>query len=251
MRDFVKEVSQHSFFESVGFSNSRYTHDLVTAQLICLEMAGGPTNVKNADLNKMYLENKEFDNKSNQGKQVRRVLGLLKKIFPDKTPELERYNVISLYCIISELLSQYVIGEVQEEVSRWFLDFESQRRKEELKSEDEANSEWIAYKEKVSHSTDGADSIRFRMEFMMKNLLNRYSLISTKDNQREFTHLQKLTIFRRDKGICKIKIKCDGSKLAWDNWHCDHIVPWSKGGKTTVENGQVSCSDCNLAKGSF
>jgi hypothetical protein len=30
--------------------------------------------------------------------------------------------------------------------------------------------------------------------------------------------------------------------------HLDHIVPWSKGGETTLENLQTLCSKCNLGK---
>ncbi|MCG2714388.1 MAG: DUF262 domain-containing protein [Candidatus Omnitrophica bacterium] len=248
MRDFVRELAQHPFFTKVGFRNARYTHDLVAAQIICLEIAGEPTNVKNADLNKMYENNKEFDNKSSEARAVNRVLNFLNEVFPEKTPELERFNVISLYCVVAELMKQYVIDGIKPLFQNWVINFEQKRYSQEAKPEDEADPEWVAYKEKISHSTDAGDSIRWRMEFMLRNLLEKYSNLLLKDNQREFTHVQKLVIFRRDKGICKLGIKCGGVKLTWDDWHCDHTMPWSKGGKTTVENGQVSCAVCNLSK---
>ena len=84
---------------------------------------------------------------------------------------------------------------------------------------------------------------------MLKHLLAQFPDLKQKDNQRDFTHAQKLTIYRRDQGKCQVKIKCNGEKVTWDSWHCDHKVAWTKGGQTTVENGQVACAECNLSKG--
>lgn len=249
MRDFVKQVSAHPFFLKVGFVDSRYTYDHIAAQLICLEIGGEPVNVKNADLNRMYRDNQDFDIKSSTAKSVLRNLSILNDVFAEKTPELERYNVISLYCVIAELLQNYVIDDIKPNLFDWFIGLEEKRREEEQKPEDSADAEWISYKDKISHSTDSADSIKSRMDFMLRNLLETNPQIRRKDNQRDYTYLQKLAIFRRDKGACQLKLKCVGDKLTWDNWHCDHKTPWSKGGQTTVENGQVSCSVCNLSKG--
>lgn len=249
MRDFVKGLTEHRIFKSVEFSNSRFTYDHIAAQLTCLEMAGGPTNVKNSDLNKLYMQNQVFSDSGVVATSIRKTLDILAEIFPEKTPELERYNVISIYCVISELRRQYIFADIQPELRGWFLDFESQRRAQDGLDEDLADAEWVSYKEKISHSTDAQESIRFRMEFMMRHLLNRFPYLKQKDNQREFSHIQRLTIFRRDQGACQLKIKCAGEKVGWDDWHCDHKDPWSKGGSTTVENGQVACAACNLAKG--
>lgn len=250
MRTFIKELSKHDFFSKVPFADSRFTHDLVAAQLVCLEMAGEPVNIKNSDLNKMYKQNQVFDINSPVAKSVKRTLNAMTSIFPEKTPELERYSVISLYCVIAELQRQYVFADVMDKLNDWFIDFESERRNQDKLDEEQGDSDWISYKEKVSHSTDAQESIRFRMEFMMKHLLSKLPDIRQKDNQRDFTHEQKLAIFRRDKGLCQLKIKCDGRKVVWGDWHCDHKIPHSKGGQTTVENGQVSCSECNLTKSS-
>jgi hypothetical protein len=250
MRDFVRELVQHPFFLSVGFKDSRFAFDHVAAQLVCLEIQGGPTNVKNADLNRVYELNREFDSKGQVAKAVRRVLDFLASVFPEKTPELERYNVIGLYCVVSEFLRQYVIEEIRPSFHDWFIAFEQARIAQDQKSfDDDGDPEWITYREKISHSTDAAESIRWRMEFLMRNLLEHFPNLSRKDNQRDFTHIQKLTVFRRDRGTCQVKLKCSGIKLTWDDWHCDHITPWSKGGKTTVSNGQAACPACNLSKG--
>lgn len=49
-------------------------------------------------------------------------------------------------------------------------------------------------------------------------------------------------IWRRDDGRC---VKCNSK----ENLQFDHIIPVAKGGATSVENLQLLCRQCNLAKG--
>lgn len=46
------------------------------------------------------------------------------------------------------------------------------------------------------------------------------------------------------------QIVCEecGSPLGED-WHADHVIPWSRGGPTTTDNGRALCPACNLRKG--
>ena len=55
-------------------------------------------------------------------------------------------------------------------------------------------------------------------------------------------------VFVRDCCICKI---CGASPAKDPNvvLHVDHILPWSKGGETVIENLQTLCSVCNIGKG--
>jgi hypothetical protein len=249
MREFVRYLTDHPLFNRVQFTNTRFAHDHVAAQLVCLELAGGPTNIKDSDLNRMYREHTDFDQNGKVAKSVQKTLSFLASVFAEKTPELERYNMVALYAVMAELQRSYVVAEIKPLLRDWFLDFEARRRAQDALDIESAEPEWVSYKEKVSHSTDAQDSIRWRMEFLLKDLLLRFPGLHLKDAQRDFTAVQKLAIFRRDHQTCQVKLKCDGIKVIWDDWHCDHIVPWSKGGKTTVENGQVACPSCNLAKG--
>lgn len=57
----------------------------------------------------------------------------------------------------------------------------------------------------------------------------------------------KVQVLMRDGNRCRLcGVECNDGL---HNIHFDHIIPWSKGGETTLENLQVLCSDCNLAKG--
>lgn len=40
-----------------------------------------------------------------------------------------------------------------------------------------------------------------------------------------------------------------GETFELSDMHADHIIPWSKGGKTISDNCQMLCRDCNLKKG--
>lgn len=249
MRTFVKQLAAHQFFKHCAFSDSRFTFDHVAAQLTAIELNGGPCNVKNSNLNSMYEDQLEFDPTSAKAKKIKKVLDYLLETFPEKTPELERYSVMSLYSLVSHCMERYVIQEHHKDLANWFLAFEARRAAEEELPEDTRDSEFLSYKERTSHSTDAQDSLEWRQDFLLRKFFEQVPDIQPKDNQRLFSHEQRLAIFRRDQGLCRVKAKCDGVKCEWDAWEADHITAWSRGGKTTVANGQVACFPCNASKG--
>lgn len=249
MRDFVKNLAQHTFFENCKFTNARFTYDHLAAQIVCLEISGGPTSVRDSNLNRMYKENSSFDVTGKTAKKVLRVLDYLLRAFPEKTPELERYNVINLYCLASILNEAYVHSGTEEKLAKWFIEFETSRRSNEHLSEDDRDTALVEYRALTSFSTDGEESVKARLEFIEKRFFLAYPDIETIDTTRAFTPEQRLAIFRKDDGHCQLKLRCNGEKLSWGEWHADHVIAHSKGGKTTVSNGQVACSACNLTKG--
>ncbi|MBQ5861585.1 MAG: HNH endonuclease [Alistipes sp.] len=65
--------------------------------------------------------------------------------------------------------------------------------------------------------------------------------------KREPSARLKVQVLMRDGNKCRLcGVECNDGL---HNIHFDHIVPWAKGGETVLENLQVLCSDCNLAKG--
>ena len=245
MRDFICEIAKHPFFSSVHFADSRFTYEHIAAQMCLLTLRGEIGNIKDSDLNTMYDENKDFKTDSQKANQVKKILKYLHKMFPEKTPELKRYNVISLYILISELIENYVITGREKEIADWFISFELRRAQDKNKSAEEQNAGFVTYHEKTAHSTDALDSLEFRNKFLMEDLFQHIENLCPKDSKRIFDEVQRRVIYRKHNGICQI---C-GKKCECDNYQADHIIPWSKGGMTIVENGQVLCSKCNQEKG--
>ena len=250
MKYFIRELSIHKFFVNCGFENRRFEFDQVAAQCMLLEMSGEPRNIKNVDLEKMYLENQKFDKNSSESKKVVHVLNFLEKAFPEKTPELKRFNTVSIYLLVSMLLEKYAVTGLEKELGQWFINFEQKRQEDLDKPEEERDSEFVAYQNATSHSTDAIESLEYRRKIISRDFFTCFSNLKLLDNSRDFSYVQKLAIFRRDNGFCQLKLKCVVKKMGWDDdWHVDHKIPYSKGGPTTVENGQIACAECNLAKG--
>jgi 5-methylcytosine-specific restriction endonuclease McrA len=58
---------------------------------------------------------------------------------------------------------------------------------------------------------------------------------------RAFSDKDKRTKYEQQGHICPI---C-GKEHPFENMHGDHIVEWSKGGKTVLENLQMVCHECH------
>lgn len=63
-------------------------------------------------------------------------------------------------------------------------------------------------------------------------------------NIRSFDDKQKREAYERQNGIC---VKCE-KDCDYSNMQGDHIIPWSKNGKTINNNCQMLCSFCNGTK---
>ena len=63
-------------------------------------------------------------------------------------------------------------------------------------------------------------------------------------NIRAFTQSMKRETYEKQKGICPI---CK-QRFEIEQMEADHITPWCEGGKTSAENCQMLCKECNRRK---
>lgn len=67
---------------------------------------------------------------------------------------------------------------------------------------------------------------------------------------RAFTDKMKREAYEKQAGICSNKKTCqeNGRTLDISEMEADHITPWHDGGRTTAENCQMLCKNCNRTK---
>lgn len=66
---------------------------------------------------------------------------------------------------------------------------------------------------------------------------------------RLFSDNEKRVMYERQGGVCPM-CRAQGESRRWEieDMQADHIIPWSNGGHTTLENGQMLCSTHNREK---
>ena len=116
-------------------------------------------------------------------------------------------------------------------------------RKLELKTLSPRDELLRQYLSAVREGSDSEANRRKRHNILEGLLL---PLFETKDQNRVFSPEQRRilwnTVEDRVCGVC-------GCTLSWDDFHADHIKPYSSGGQTILSNAALLCAKHNLEKG--
>lgn len=243
MHDFISELTQTKFFTNiVNVRDYRGAYYQMCSQILALEM-WGIKDVKFKILEDMHINNKDLDVTEKTPIQAKKVINFLSRAFDGKTPELHtRAGIISLYLLVSTIMKEYSLKDKENLIKDFVIDFQEKLREAEEK---ENNPDLLKFLNAISHSSDGTNSIRTRHDILMNYFLLFAKDLEPLDINRDFTEVERIAIYRKNNGVCQ---DCK-EKVEYNDFHADHINPYTKGGKTTIENGQVLCSECNLSKG--
>lgn len=115
------------------------------------------------------------------------------------------------------------------------------------------NLPWGEYYADYKQKTLNPFELEKQVEELMKdsevqNKKGIYKYLLSEDekhlNLRTFEENDKATAFAQCGGICAHCKK----QFSIEEMEADHITPWSRGGKTTLENLQMLCKNCNRTK---
>ena len=120
--------------------------------------------------------------------------------------------------------------------------------REKLKKAQSVGMEQDLYRQyllTVMQATDEVSQRRSREE-ILNGLLK--SLFLKKDKQRGFSSAQSRILWNTSADRRCQNPRCK-QRLAWDDFTIDHIDPYSKGGRSRLENAALMCRSCNSSKG--
>ena len=116
------------------------------------------------------------------------------------------------------------------------------RIKRELDGKDVVEAWLWLFSDENDWLTEDVD--RYQFALIIHASLNECGYEQTPDMEtpgRNPTQDMRHEVFRRDDGRCR---ECGGT----ERLQYDHILPWSKGGATSVQNLQLLCWPCNRRK---
>jgi hypothetical protein len=248
MRNVVKELADHDVFKLASFNDKRYAFEDAASKALHMLFFGAITDIRPTSIRRTYEHNTNVTIATKEVAKLKGTYNFLVRAFRGKqNPKLKKYSMITLPYLMVELLDTYNVSSHDAALAESLLDFEKARVVNTELPEDQQDPVLTAYTNAAR--SDSVQDMSYRHGALRDYIAAALPDLQLKDPDRSFTSEQRMAIYRRDEGVCRIKgpnceVECDDT-----NFHADHKVPHTEGGKTTVENGQVSCIPCNLWKG--
>ncbi len=263
-------LDRHKFFSLLNISNKRMKHLQIMARFILIERNGGYTELNDEKIEAFIHSAKKDDGigdfsfeKEPEAKATLKTLDVFYSIFKDDTmldsesgiKELSvEYLLISIYLLIRHLNEYYVMDDDSKDIILNFVIYFYTRWKKVDKTKVTDDTDLLTFSNKRQHgerNLEERDSILRQIFF--EYIKNNDKEVIEKDSKRAFSELERIMIYRKGDGICQ---KCveDGKPesetiVSWSKYQADHVIPYSKGGQTTLENAQLLCRHHNQSKG--
>jgi hypothetical protein len=211
----------------------------------------------NTSISKKVKDNAYLDNSTvwinfwNEGgkKNIEETLSLVGKYadagFKDVSMLL---NLHMLVCHINKLKVKILD---KEKFFKWFMRTENARwANQKILFEHKKRGEARNYASCCSVAN--SETMSARLELILTDFRKIESDVVTEiDPERLFARQQRYQMWERQEGKCPRtgKIIPEDEINNHDLWAADHVIPYSLGGETTIENGELVCREYNQKKG--
>ena len=249
-KSYLKELTSHGLFDLEGASahKTRDAHWNLSAVFYKGIYNNNPLERHEYDRLETFLKDSQGFSETRAKRTVvhsKRIMNLLRKIIREATSQdakfMEKVRSPRLmkwtFACVAMLEKDYSLTGREHLLAKGLRSYHCAREKEE-------SPEWVAYLSTGRTGRIDTEDVRVCLEHLKTNMIQAATL-EPKDTQRLFSSEQRKKIFENSSGFCGL---CS-IELSETNFHADHVVPYSQGGQTTLENGQALCAACNVKKG--
>ena len=234
---------------------SRMKHVELICELMLSIQKGDPINKKSALNNIMADTGVDMRQVARGAKLTITALNRIYRMFP-KLYETRFVKVTDFYTLTTLVAKFEQEGLILTDRRRNVLAYDILKvfstkvdeLREKLKKAQNVGADQDLYRKyllTVTQATDEVSQRRLR-ESILRELLE--SLFSKKDAQRGFSESQRRIIWNTAADRRCQSPRCK-KRLAWNDFTIDHINPYSKGGRSRLENAALMCRSCNSSKG--
>lgn len=263
---FLKEAAKvahkfENYFLAMGVMGTSQLSRMKHVELICELMLsiqkGDPINKKSALNNIMADTGVDMRQVARGSRLTIAALNRVRRMFPKlySTRFVKVTDFYTLTTLVAKFEQEGLIltdrrrNRLASDILTVFSNKVDELR-EKLKKAQNVGTEQDLYRQyllTVMQATDEVNQRRLR-ESILRSLLE--SLFSKKDAQRGFSEAQCRILWNTSADRRCQNPKCKNKKrLAWDDFTIDHIDPYSKGGRSRLENAALMCRPCNSSKG--
>jgi 5-methylcytosine-specific restriction endonuclease McrA len=255
------------FFSLLSVDNNRMKHLQLMARFMLIERNNGYADLSDRKIEEFINDSKQDDGidnltyeKNSDAVSTLKTLNIFYSIFKedpmlDTTSGIKElsveYFIISIYVLIRHLHKHYVIDDATKKIIREFFYVFHTRWKTYDESTDTDLLAFSNRRQQGEKDLEARDIVLRHVFF--EHLKDNDHEIIEKDGKRAFTELERIIIYRKGKGFCQQCLREQKfeseAKVSWSDYQADHVIPHAKGGKTTLDNGELLCSYHNQSKG--
>lgn len=241
----------HEFFKGIPIRNSRKAHRGLCDVLLHEYLYPGQDKHWSS-LESMYLQkssnltNAQREGFLNQLEGFRRAITYSVAGSDIINPRLNKTYLVLTYFRVWVELKRYSIGTNSFTFAKDVVEsFEIHR------SSGLDDISLVRFNSALSNAGYAKNRIEERHQLLMQFILRKFPDMNSKDSRRAFTEEQRIAIWERAQHQCQWEeggIRCSEAFSDFRSADADHIVRWTDGGATSLENGRLLCHKHNRGR---